>query len=340
MDMEEEIFQRTHVDFKKLEEYGFMKEKENYVYSRIFMNDDFRADITIDKNGNVHGKVYDLQVDDEYTNIRVEINNGAFVSSVRESYKEILKDIRKKCFNTDFFISEQANRITEYIIKKYSDEPEFLWERFPGYGVFRNKNNDKWYAAILNIDKSKIDDGSGEVEIIDIKSDENTIQTMIRKKGYYEGYHMNKKNWLTIILDDTLSDEEIINLIDISYSLISEPEEWIVPANPKYYDIINCFHDTDTIEWKQSSDIHVGDIIYMYVANPYSAILYKCKAVEVNIPFEYKDKNVSMTHVMRIKLLKKYKQDKLTFSKLNELGIKAIRGPRKITKEVSKEFNK
>ncbi len=28
---------------------------------------------------------------------------------------------------------------------------------------------------------------------------------------------MNKKNWVTIILNDTLEDNEIINLIDMSY---------------------------------------------------------------------------------------------------------------------------
>lgn len=34
------------------------------------------------------------------------------------------------------------------------------------------------------------------------------------------GYHMNKKHWNTITIDGTLSEEFIINLIDISYSLV------------------------------------------------------------------------------------------------------------------------
>ena len=222
MNIEDEIFKRAHVDFNKLEKYGFKKDKDDYIYSKTFMNGDFRADVSINKNEKVSGKIYDLKVDDEYINFRIEINQGTFVNSVREEYKEMLKDIRKKCFDTELFISPQANRITEYITKKYGDEPEFLWEKFPNYGVFRNKSNDKWYGIIMNIDKSKIDADSGEVEIIDIKADEKTIQTKIKQKGYYEGYHMNKKSWLTIILDDTLSDEEIISLIDSSYNLVNE----------------------------------------------------------------------------------------------------------------------
>jgi len=90
----------------------------------------------------------------------------------------------------------------------------------------------------------------------------------------------------------------------------------------------------------QSNNIVVGDIVYLYVAEPYSAILYKCEATETNIPYEYKDKNVAMKKVMKIKLLKKYKADEFTFKKLNEYGIKAIRGPRSVTDKLSKELNK
>ncbi len=217
MKIEKELFAKTHVDFEKLREYGFQKNKENYVFSKLFMNDDFRADIMIDPTGNVFGKVIDMQIGEEYTSFRVETNHGAFVSKIRDMYQDILVDIKKQCFHTDYFRSEQANRIAQYIIHKYGDEPEFLWDRFPEYGVFRNKDNHKWYGAIMNIDRSKLDHGTGEVEIIDVKSDESMIQTLMEKDGYYPGYHMNKRNWITIILNNTLDDEEIIKRIDESY---------------------------------------------------------------------------------------------------------------------------
>lgn len=47
-----------------------------------------------------------------------------------------------------------------------------------------------------------------------------------------------------------------------------------------------------------------------------------------------------MKKVMKIKLLKKYKADEFTFKKLNEYGIKAIRGQRSVTDKLSKELNK
>ena len=302
--------------------------------------DSFRADIVIDEKGTVSGKIYDLSVDDEYTNFRIENEVGQFVNSIREEYRNILQDIVKNCSKKLYFVKEQANRITKLIMDMYSDEPEFVWEKYPNDGIFRNSNNGKWYGLIMNIDKSKIDkNASGEVEVINVKLDIDKIPSLLENKGFYPAYHMNKKNWITIILDDTLSDEKIMECIKESHRFTEKSNEWIVPANPKYYDVINCFNNEDTIIWKQSNDIKVGDIVYLYVAAPYSAILYKCEAVEVNIPYEYKDNNLSINRTMKIKLLKKFNQDEYTFTKLNKYGIMAIRGPRSMPEKLSKEIN-
>ena len=337
MNIENDIFKRTNFNFKLLEKYGFKKDNNIYILEKNFLNNDFKAIITIDEEGSIKGKVIDLQIDEEYTNIRTEMT-GEFVNQVREAYKDILIDIRKHCCEENYYISNQANRINKYIREKYHNEPEFLWDKFPGYGVYRNKNNNKWYGIIMNLDLSKLDSGTGEVEIINVKLNEEKIKRLLKEKGFYKAYHMSKIDWISILLNDTLTDEEIILLLDESYHLINEAEEWIVPANPKYYDVVKAFHDNDEIIWKQSSDIHVNDIVYLYVAEPYSKIMYKCQAIEVNIPYEYKDKNVSMNRVMKIKLLQRLDDKEYTFEYLNKIGIKAIRGPRKITKEISEKL--
>lgn len=339
MHIEQDIFQRTRVDFKKLEDYGFQKEDRVYMYSKVFM-DSLKADIEIDEKGFVLGKIYDLNTMEEYTNFRVKNPKGEFVFQVRENYQNILEDIKNHCFEPVYFIGEQANRIAFSIMNIYQDEPEFLWEKYPGDGVFRNQNYGKWYGLIMNIDKSKLEkEETGMVEVINVKLDEKKIPLLLKKKGIYPSYHMNKKKWVTLILDDTLSDEEIIEYIQESHKYTELTNEWILPANPNYYDVIHCFQNTDTILWKQSNHMNIGDIVYLYVATPYSAILYQCVVKEVDIPYSYQDKNVSMKHVMRIHLVKEYSQDVFTFSKLNEYGIKAIRGPRRVPEALSKVLN-
>ena len=342
LSMEEDIFKRSHFLFPNLLDYGFQKMGNHYFYSKNFLNDEFRCDIVVDEDGQLFCKVFDLQTEDEYTNLYVSASVGEFVNTVRNAYQNILEDIRNKCCVTSFFVSEQANRICNYIYQKYEDKPEFLWEKFPGYGVFRNKNSKKWYGAIMNIDKSKItkDSGdSGEIEILNLKLDSVMISELLLKKGFYEAYHMNHHNWITVLLDDTLTDDEIISFLNQSYQCVNCPDYWIVPANPKYYDIMHCFQDKDEILWKQSSKIHVGDIVLLYVGAPYSRIVYQCEVIEESIPYSYQDKNISMKFVMKLKLLKEFLDDHYSFSFLKDLGISSIRGPRKISREIQKYFD-
>ena len=339
MSIESEVFKKYIPNNNKLIKYGFKKSNNEYKFSKKIMNDTFRADIVIDDKGQVIGKVIEIELNEEYTNFRIKGNSGEFVGKVREEYKSILQDIANKCFEKEYFIYEQTNRITKLINEKYNVSPEFLWNFVPDYGVFRNVRSKKWFGIVMNLDKSKIiPNKTGEVEVLNLKLDENVTKAL-KLNGVYSPYHSNKKNWVSIILDNTLSDEKIMELVDLSYDISNIKGEWIIPANPKYYDIINAFNETDTIIWKQSNNIWAGDIVYLYVAAPISAILYKCEVLEVDIPYKYSDKNVSMKKVMKIKLLKRYEQDIFTFEKLKKYGIKAIRGPRGLTDELSKDLN-
>ena len=330
MSIEEEIFKKGTFQEKELIKYGFKKENNKYILKKLFLNNSFITEIEI-FNNKITGKVIDLEVEEEYTNLRTN-SKGEFAGKVRDSYKEILLSIKENCFIENTFLNPQTNRVNNYIKEKYKDNPEFLWSKFPGYAVYRNKNNEKWYSIIMNISSDKLNKEIGEVEIINIKLNEDKIMNLLKKEGFYKAYHMNKKDWISIILNDTLEDKKIFSLIDESYEIINENEEWIIPANPKYYDIINCFNNTNEIIWKQSSNIHINNIIHLYVAAPYSKIMYKCRAVEINIPYSYKDSNIKINNIMKLRLIEDVKEKNYSFEYLNNLGIKSIRGSRKIKK--------
>jgi len=216
MDFENEIFKRTIIHFNKLENYGFKKQNKNYKYSKIFM-DTFKTDIIVNNKGLLSGKIYDLNTGDEYFSFRIKGQDGKFVNEIRNEYRKILEDIKSSCTEELYFITEQANRITNKIKDKYKDNPEFLWKKFPGYGVFRNSNTNKWYGIIVNINKRKLDNEDKEVEIINVKLEEEKIKQLLNKQGFYPAYHMNKKSWISIVLDDTINDDEIMDYINESY---------------------------------------------------------------------------------------------------------------------------
>ena len=79
----------------------------------------------------------------------------------------------------------------------------------------------------------------------------------------------------------------------------------------------------------------------MYVAAPVSAILYKCKVTETNIPCDYRDEKLTITALMKIRLLKRYNTERFTFETLkNEYGIFAVRGPRGVPHSLSEALKK
>ena len=222
MDLEKEIFNKRKIDYNSLLEYGFIRNKDTYLYEKNILNDEFKVIINITDN-KIFSKIIDNDTNLEYLGIKTNIK-GEFVNKVRNEYKKLLEDIKNKCTISNYFISNQANRITKILIEKYQTIPEFLWNNTPNCGVFRNKHNNKWYGIIMNIDLSKLEDNTGLVDIINVKLERELINKLLLKKGYYKAYHMNKKDWLTIILNDTLSDEEIIDKIDKSYEIIDSKE--------------------------------------------------------------------------------------------------------------------
>ena len=238
-------------------------------------------------------------------------------------------------------------RLFEHIKKKYKVKPEYPWRKYPNYAVLRHSDNNKWFALVAEVERTKLGlPGVEYVPIVNLKVDDMMFRDMlIRQDGILPAYHMNKQHWVTVILDGTVSEEQVCSLIDSSYMAtlsakkkekIRPPKEWIIPANPKYYDIEHAFDDENEIDWKQGAGIKGGDTVFMYVASPVSAILYKCKVTETDIPYKYSDENLTISALMKIKLLKRYKPDKFTFDVLkDEYGIYAIRGPRGITNSLS-----
>ena len=237
--------------------------------------------------------------------------------------------------------------VIKYVKKKYKSTPEYLWRRYPEYAVFRHEDNRKWFAIIMDVPRERLGlPGDERVDIINVKPEDPFLaDILIQQEGFFKGYHFSKGNWVSILLDGTVPQETIYGLIDDSFAATASaqkkqkmrpPKEWIVPANPKYYDVEHMFDHTKETEWKQGSGIKTGDTVYMYVAAPVSAILYKCKVTETDIPFEFADENLTIKALMKIKLLKRFKPDEFPFDVLKEeYGIFAVRGPRGIPHSLS-----
>ena len=244
-------------------------------------------------------------------------------------------------------------KILKYGKDQYGTVPDHPWHKTPDAIVLRHDDNHKWYGLIFSATAGQLGitgDPLQRMDILNLKLDPMLADSLRHQPGILPGYHMNHIAWTTLLLDGTVPIKTIYNLLDMSYEMtasgkkkksIRGPVEWVVPANPKYYDVVHAFDDTDTILWKQSGCVKVGDIIFLYVAAPVSAIMYRCEATEVDLPYDYEEKGLRIKKVMRIRLLHRYDPNQFTFDRLKtDYRIYAVRGPRSVPNSLSHDLNR
>ncbi len=242
--------------------------------------------------------------------------------------------------------------IFQYTLQKYNHEPDQPFKKFPTYQAIRHENNRKIYALIMDVKRGKLQiDGDPEeyVDILNVKCTEDYRMLLLMLPGFLPCYHMHAGSWVSILLDGTVRFEQICELLDLSYDLTSSKPKsrntilhnsnWIVPANPRYYDIEKAISEGGgTILWKQSNTILPDDIVYLYLASPTSAIKYQCKVLEADIPYPYSDEHVAMKKVMKLHVLHTFEDTEFSIQKLKEFGVTTVRGPRSIPEALLQEL--
>ena len=215
-----EIFKSYQFNQEKARAYGFVENVEVWNYSCQILQGDFVMTVSITAD-NVSFQVFDQEMGDLYPQVHMESMTGSFVASVREACLEILYQIRKACFDVQDFICPQTKRIMAQIQEKYGNQLEYLWEKSPDTAVLRHESNKKWYAVLMRISWDKLEKGrEGLVEAVNLKHDQ--VADLLLKKGIYSAFHMNKRYWISVAFDDTLSDEIVLELIEKSWNLTSK----------------------------------------------------------------------------------------------------------------------
>lgn len=218
--MDNLIFKNRKFNPQKGKSFGFEKKQKEYLYKTEILNNEFTLIVKIQNNGTVKTELTENSTGELYTLHLVKSAEGDFVGKIKDAYESELNKIAQNCFDFSIFKSEQVYEIFDYIEKKYGDTPEYLWEKFPENAVIRRHDTQKWYAAILTVKAEKLGLKSSEiVEVIDLHAKPEDIPKLITQSDIYPGYHMNKKHWYTIILDNSVETEKIQNYIDESYLL-------------------------------------------------------------------------------------------------------------------------
>ena len=215
-----EIFKAYQFNSKKAKEYGFVENQGVWTYSSTILQGDFLMMVTVE-DGDLSFQVYDQETGDLYPQVHMTGMRGTFVGTVREACLEELFDIRKACFEVQEFLCPQTKRIMALLQEKYGNQLEYLWEKSPDTAVLRHEDNQKWYAILMRIPWDRLDKGrEGLVEAVNLKHDQ--VTDLLSQNGIYPAFHMNKRYWISLPLDDTLTDEKVLELFERSWFLTSK----------------------------------------------------------------------------------------------------------------------
>lgn len=220
MDIIKGVFKYKRAVWDKLIVYGFEKSGESFIYRTFICENSMRLTVAVDNSGKITTEVWDTETEEPYTLFLVDGAAGEFVGRVREEYTRVLEDIAERCFETQIFKCGFTSEIIEYARKKFGDEAEYLWERFPDNAVLRRSDTKKWYAVILTVPYRKFGiEREGTVEVIDMRMEPDELERTVDDKTCFRGWHMNKKHWVTMLLDGSAPLDEIIRRLNESYNL-------------------------------------------------------------------------------------------------------------------------
>ena len=212
IDVEEYNFSK-----EKLLQYGFREEAEKLIYRKEILDSSFLIEIVF-VNSQLLIEVYDIEFDEIYSLFSVDSAVGETVQNIREHVEKLLSSI--------LGLAEESGKISSEIIDycndKYGENHVNPFKKHPDILAYVNEKN-KWYALMSNVEYNKLNKTSNiitKVKILNVKYPTDNISDIIDNQNIFPAYHMNKKHWISIVLDKNIKLETIKELIDISYSLV------------------------------------------------------------------------------------------------------------------------
>ena len=213
--MNEIKLKNKSLDYDKLKAYGFSQNGSHLFYSKKILNGEFLLEIYVLNENDYKTKLIEIDTGEEYVLHLMPNAEGAFVGRVRDEIESIIEQIVKVCAKNNVFEAPQSQSIITYVREKYGRELEFLWDSFPVGAIWRRSDNQKWFGIMMNVPINRL--GVAGDEMVDIVNVRAEACNLIDNEYVFPAYHMNKKSWVSVLLNKGLNDEKLFALIDESF---------------------------------------------------------------------------------------------------------------------------
>ena len=225
MTIEERVFRKCVLIPERLVPFGFAQKGNAFHYEEDLLDGRFRALIEIDPEGSVTGSVLERDMDyEEYDALRIESLHGEYVNAVRDAYRDLLERIKALCFLPQPYSSAQANRMIAMLGERYGERLDYPFEGDDDYGVVRNGGTKKWYALFMPIKRGLLTKEKDDtlIDVVNLKIDPSEGEQLRSLNGIYPAYHMNHVHWVTVVLDESQSDDMVLSLLEKSRALVGK----------------------------------------------------------------------------------------------------------------------
>ena len=203
----------------KLTKFGFLRDNKGLILNKSILNNEFIVEIRVVEE-TFEIEVFDNNFNEIYSLFSVDSAAGELVTNVRNEVELILKEILELSDNSEAIYNENI----KYIKKKYSSTMVKPFKGNPNIKAFVTDKN-KWYALILDVEYNKLNKDSSiesKVKIINLKHNTNHIPKIINERNIFPSYHMSKKHWISVVMDNNMDLNYLMQLIDISYNLVNK----------------------------------------------------------------------------------------------------------------------
>ena len=211
------LFKNKTLDQMLAKRYGFVCHGDEFVVCKN-IDDEFVLEFVWKDCASC--KVIEIASGEPYALVFAPSSQGSFVGKLKEKCCQLLEDICKNCFKQKVFSSSLANKVIEYISTKYGDKLEFLWEKFEDSAIWRRSDNKKWYALLTKVPKKYLagnESRKEKIEALVLRVGDGDAAKLIDQKTFFEAYHMNKKNWVSVVLESDISADKVFELVDRSF---------------------------------------------------------------------------------------------------------------------------
>lgn len=111
--------------------------------------------------------------------------------------------------------------VIEHVADTYGIEPDWPWGgTYADSCVLRHPESRTWFGLLMSVRRDRLGlRGEGQAEILNVKCDPDMASVARGVEGVMPAYHMNKDRWISIVLDGSVPDEMVFDLLERSFEL-------------------------------------------------------------------------------------------------------------------------